>query len=268
MNQQLPLVSIITVCLNMEKTIRRTIESVIAQTYGNIEYIIVDGGSTDRTLEIIGEFRSHVSLLISEPDQGISAAFNKGIARSSGEYIQLLNADDYMPPEKIAVSVGHLMRHQEAAFVFGDMLVIDGGGKTVYRLCGDADYASSVTGLVPKVNHPTFLVRRSVYEKHGMFDPVWKIAMDYDWLLRIHAGGERGIYSPDVIVYFQEGGISSDWFKSMKEARAIAVRQGIPSATVYARFCILTIRRAMRIFLETFLPRSLVMYFRSGKTNG
>ena len=171
MNQQLPLVSIITVCLNTEKTIRRTIESVIAQTYGNIEYIIVDGGSTDRTLEIIGEYRSHVGLLISEPDQGIGDAFNKGIARSSGEYIQLLNADDFMPPEKIAISVGRLVRHGDAAFVFGDMLVIDGSGTTLYRLHGDPDYASSIACLVPRVNHPTFLVRRSVYEKHGVFDP-------------------------------------------------------------------------------------------------
>jgi glycosyltransferase involved in cell wall biosynthesis len=267
MNHQLPLVSIITVCLNSEKTIRRTIESVIAQAYRNVEYIIIDGGSTDHTLDIIYEYQSQISYLVSEKDEGISDAFNKGIKGSKGEYIQLLNADDYMPPDKIELSINCIMQHPEAAFIFGDLIVINHDGKPVYRLHGDANYTSSITSMVPRVNHPTFFVRRKVYDKYGLFDTTWKIAMDYEWLLRIHKAGERGVYSPDILVYLLEGGISSDWFKTMKEARAITIQHGIPSSAVYARFCVQTSKRAMRIFLEYFLPRSLVMHFRSGKTS-
>lgn len=266
MDHQLPLVSIITICLNAEKTIRRTIESVISQTYGNLEYIIVDGGSTDWTFAIINEYSDKINIVISEKDNGISDAFNKGINCSSGEYIKLLNADDYMPAEHIERSVEAIRLNPEAAFAFGDMIMIDGSGKPTIQVHGDPAYSSWLDYLVPRVNHPTFLVRRAVYERHGLFEPAWHYAMDYEWLLRIHLAGEHGIYVPAVLLYAQEGGVSSNWREAMREQRAIIVRYSSRPVLAYIVSCFLTLKIGLRVFLEPFIPHQIIFLFRPGKT--
>ena len=266
MGKTLPLVSIITVCLNADKTIRRTIESVLAQTYDNLEYILVDGCSTDGTMGIVSEYGDKIDVVISEKDSGISDAFNKGVRCARGEYIKFLNADDYLPADFIEKSVEILGQHPSAAFIFGDMVMIDGNGKTTMQILGDADYGSWLNYLVPRVNHPTFLVRRSVYEKHGLFDPAWHYAMDYEWLLRVHQAGEIGLYAPNILIYAQEGGASSNWLKTMREQRSIIVRYSSTPVLAYLMSCCLTAKIALRVVLENFLPRHCIMLFRPGKS--
>lgn len=225
MNDQ-PLVSIITICLNSSRTIRRTIESVLNQTYAHIEYIIVDGGSTDATVEIIHEYRNKIATVISEKDAGISDAFNKGLSVSNGDYIQFINGDDVLHRDKILNSVKALEGDHSAAFVFGDIIKIDKQGKKK-RVPGDPDYTRTIAYVMNRVNHPTMLVRKSMFALYGNFDTRWKIAMDYDWILRIHTKGEKGIYSPDIIVETEAGGVSdAHRFNAFRECRDISIVHG------------------------------------------
>ena len=120
-----PLVSIVTTCFNAEKTIERTIKSVINQNYSNIEYIIIDACSTDKTIKIIKRYENHINYFLSEKDNGISDGWNKGIKKCKGEFIQILNSDDYMPKNKIIESINCFKKHPDASYVFGDLIMVN-----------------------------------------------------------------------------------------------------------------------------------------------
>jgi len=261
----LELVSVITICLNAKDTIRQTIESVASQTYKNIEYIICDGGSTDGTQDIINEYADMIDIFISEPDSGIADAFNKGIDRSSGTFIQLLNADDFMPPDKIELSVQALKRDNVASYVFGDVFFTTVEGLTM-KIAGDPLYSNKITYGMPRLNHTTMLVRASAYRAHGLYDVSWKIAMDYDWLLRVHNAGGIGIYCPEVRTCMRDGGASANWRKTLEEQRRIAVIRGRHAILAWYFYMYSIIKISTRIFIETFLPSRLLMWCRPGKS--
>ena len=164
------LVSVITICLNSEETIRRTIESVLSQTYKNIEYIIIDGCSRDKTVEIISEYKNRISHYISEADEGISDAFNKGINIATGEFIQIVNADDYLPKDKIEKSIELLQQYPNYAYCFGDIILTDENYKAQLLIKGDPFYHKVIKYFMPRINHPTVLARKSMYNKYGLFD--------------------------------------------------------------------------------------------------
>ena len=244
----MPLVSVITVCLNAEKTIRRTIESVIGQSYSSIEYIIVDGGSTDATMSIIKEYGDRIAKAISEKDSGIGDAFNKGINVSTGVYLQFINADDILQPQKIEYSVRVLQENPDAAFVFGDIIKINEKGDGV-RISGDPLYARSISYVMNRVNHPTMMVKRSLFAHYGLFDPQWRIAMDYDWILRIHRSGLKGVYSSDIVVQTQSGGISdAQRFRAFRECRDISIHHG--KNRIFA-YCYYGMRILKHLILKT-----------------
>lgn len=232
MSKVLPLVSVITVSFNESKTIRQTIESVLAQTYKNIEYIVVDGGSKDGTMDIVREYGPRISKVISEPDNGISDAFNKGIRESTGEYLQFINSGDVLEKSKIEKSVDAMNRFAEYGFVFGDLHVAGrDGGKIVQ---GDPQYGRYLRHVMGGINHPTVMLRKSLFERYGYFDGKWKIAMDYDWHLRIHIKGEQGLYLPELIVYISTWGLSDDHrYLAFKECRDISVLHGFNPAIAY-----------------------------------
>lgn len=243
-----PLVTVITICLNSEKTIRRTIESVLRQTYPSVEYIVVDGGSSDGTLNIIKEYTPKIARLISEKDGGISDAFNKGITAASGDYIQFINADDILHPNKIERSVKALQDHPAASFIFGDIIKKDATGIGT-RIPGDPHYARSISFVMNRVNHPTMLVQRSLFQDYGLFDARWKTAMDYDWILRIHKAGKRGVYSADVIVQTESGGISdAQRLLAFRECRDISIRHG--KNRIFA-YCYYGMRLMKHLILKT-----------------
>lgn len=192
--------SIITVCLNSEATIRQTIESVLQQTYKNIEYIIVDGGSTDKTLDIIQEY---IPLFdgrmqyISEKDNGIYDAMNKGILRATGEVVGIINSDDWYEKnalEKVAEGFGDV----EADIVYGEMWLINQSG--------EREYHTWHSTFPP---HPGTFVRREVYEKYGMFDLKYRIASDRELLLRFMAEGVRFKRIDAILTNFRRTGISN-----------------------------------------------------------
>jgi glycosyltransferase involved in cell wall biosynthesis len=261
-----PLVSVITVCFNAGPAIENTITSVIGQTYSPIEYILVDGGSNDSTMTIVDEYRDAFSVVVSEPDDGISDAFNKGLALANGDYIQILNAGDDMPPDKICQSVRALEADDRAGFAFGDLQLIPEGGNGVLHVEGDPDYLRSVRSTMPRVNHPSFLVCTGVYREHGGFEPRWRIGMDYDWLLRVTNAGVVGVYSGDIRVNMQAGGVSgANPVRCMNEERLISIEHGRHPLTATAHFVLRVSKLWTRLGLTLVLPERVISIFRPGK---
>jgi glycosyltransferase involved in cell wall biosynthesis len=209
-----PLVSIITIVYNGERYIEHAIQSVLEQTYPNIEYIVIDGGSKDNTIPIINKYRHHIVKFISEKDRGISDAFNKGIKMASGDWIGILNADDWYERDAVEKVVAN---SSAADVVYGDM-----------RLWNDDEPDFIVKGnhmLLEQemtLNHPTVFVRHSFYEKLGLFDESYKCAMDYDMLLRLKVNAGRFIHIPGVLANMRWGGFSdAKWMIGCKETLAI-----------------------------------------------
>lgn len=197
-----PLVSIITVVYNGEKFLEKTIESIARQTYSNIEYIIVDGGSTDGTLDIIKKNQSRISHWISEKDKGIFDAMNKGIQMAKGEIIGLLNADDYYADETVAWVVNEFQK-SSAEIVHGNLAILHQNAESI--MTPDITQMNSR----PSIFHPTCFVRKSVYNTLGLFDIQFKISSDYEFLLRCFKKGVFFSYLPKTLCYFRPGGMSS-----------------------------------------------------------
>ena len=252
-----PLVSIVTVALNRAATIGRTIESVLGQSYRPIELIVIDGGSRDGTVDVIERHADRLAYWVSEPDRGISDAFNKGLARAAGKLVGLVNADDWLAPEQIAIGVAALER-SGADFVFGDLVYHAADGRSLFRIKGDPAYARAIGRGMPDVNHPTLLAKREVYERVGGFDPAFRCAMDYDWLLRTHRAGFRGLYEPALVGHMTLAGVSDQRFRqALAEVRAIAIDHGEPPLAAWALYGYRLAKGGTRRLLERLLPIGL-----------
>ena len=250
------LVTVITVVRNSVITLPRTIDSIRAQSYPHVEYIVIDGGSTDGTLDILRQRSAGIELWLSEPDRGISDAFNKGIALASGEFIALVNADDWLEPDHISLSVESLTR-TGAAFSFADLIVHDDTGAPLYKSVGDERYALRLHHAMPALNHPSIVCRRDVYAQHGLYDLSYKIAMDYEWLLRNHRLGATGIYVPSLTSHMGAAGISQrDVRTSLSEVRTASVSYGYPAALALLRYYGRLFRANVRMIMERYLPQA------------
>lgn len=207
-SKNLPLVSLVTICLNSEKYIRETIESVLEQDYPNLEYMIIDGASTDGTLSIVEEyvpqFKGEMSWL-SGKDSGIYEAFNKGIAKTTGEIIGLLNSDDFYENSQVITDVVAAINEYDMAH--GKMRIISEAGLPL-KVYGNKNGKLQKYISAP-FNHPTMFVKRYVYEKIGLFNPVYQSAGDYDFMLRFIRNGFRDIYLDQVITNFRTVGVTS-----------------------------------------------------------
>lgn len=208
-------VSIITATYNSELTVRDTLHCVSQQDYPDIEHIIVDGLSADNTLKIVNEF-GHVSKIIAENDKGIYDAMNKGIAASTGDVIGILNSDDiYVSPHVIA-GIAKLFSGPDIKTSYADLQYVqqDNLNKIVRTWkSGNFSRRNFYYGWMPP--HPTFFVRREVYEKVGLFNIALRSAADYELMLRILVKHEIPThYIPEVIVKMRSGGMSNASFKS------------------------------------------------------
>lgn len=203
-----PKISVITVVRNGMPFVEQTIVSVIGQTYTNLEYIVIDGGSNDGTTDIIRANAGAISKWISEPDEGIADAFNKGLALVTGDYILFLNSDDALSaPHVLETMAAHISRANFPGIIYGDCDVLDrNSGKVLYR----ATIKFSADGLRrgQMLPHPSMFASRQYFEKYGSFDTRYRIAMDYEWLLR---GGlkERIVHVPMLVTNVRSGGIST-----------------------------------------------------------
>lgn len=230
-----PPVSVITVVFNDAKHLRRAIESVLGQSYRPIEYIVVDGGSTDGTVEILRELDARLDYWVSEPDRGIYDAMNKGISCATGEIIGILNSDDWFEPEAVRRSVDALQA-SGAGYSYGSAWMVDAAGARVgvARPVPSGQFAGRVTAETP-LPHPTMFVRRAVYDRCGRFDGSLKLAGDFELIARFHRLGVKGVEVPATLVNFQLGGASNDPL-ILREMREVALRSGEPPLTAWARF--------------------------------
>lgn len=205
-----PLISIITVVLNGAKHLEETIASVRNQTYGNIEYIIIDGGSTDGTLEIIRKNEDSIDYWESAPDDGIYFAMNKGIVLANGELIGILNADDYYLPDTVK-RVVEANDEPRGHIYYGDMRTLLPNGQY-------ADLKPDLSRMdeKPSVFHPTCFVAKTVYTQAGMFDTRYKISADYEFLLRCIRRKMSFHYIPQALTVFRTGGMSASCYSNVE----------------------------------------------------
>jgi glycosyltransferase involved in cell wall biosynthesis len=231
------LISVVTTVWNGVRTLPRTMDSIRAQTMLGLEYVVIDAGSTDGTLDLLAANSDVVTFWKSEPDRGISDGFNKAIALSTGKYVAIVNADDWLSPGQLAAGIETLER-TGADFVFGDLLYHDTEGRLLYRVQGDPTYVRRIGHVMPALNHPTVIVRRSAYERFGLFDLTLRYAMDYDLLLRFHRAGCVGVYDPRMTGHMALAGASDTAsLHALREVRDIAIRHGqrqLPAQTLYA----------------------------------
>lgn len=211
-------VSIITSCFNRAATIRSAIKSVLEQDYDNIEFIVVDGASTDGSLEIIREYEERISTIISEPDHGMYEAINKGIRVATGDVIGLLHSDDFFYDNEVVSRIAERMRITRADFLYGDGLFVnpDNTDKVVRNWIGGSYRLWKVRhGWLPL--HPTCYIRREVVNRLGLYNESYKIAADSDLLLRyLITGGLTTTYLGEYIVKMRMGGLSTDSAKRKK----------------------------------------------------
>ena len=211
-------VSIITVCLNSGKTIEKTIQSVMSQTYKNIEYIIIDGQSVDGTLEIIEKYRNQIAKCISEKDNGLYDAMNKGIALATGEIIGIINSDDWYAPDAVE-NIVKMFQQGSTGVVYGGMEIVYSDGRTSRVKNGPLE--QMLYRMV--VPHPTAFVRKEIYDTVGNFDLKYKIVADYDLFLRMYLQDVKMQQITSVIAYFRDGGLStSHAAKCAEEVREVA----------------------------------------------
>ena len=204
-------ISIITVCYNSAGTIGDTLKSVREQTYGEIEHIIIDGGSNDNTLSVVIAEGLHVTKTVSERDNGIYDAMNKGIALATGAIIGFINADDlYASPEALA-KVAALFDDSNVDACYGDLCYVKQNNTgVVVRYWQSSDFRSGTfeAGWCPP--HPTFFVRREIYERFGVFDLGYRIAADVELMMRfLEVHQVRVKYLPGVLVKMRMGGTTN-----------------------------------------------------------
>ncbi|ATV43379.1 glycosyltransferase family 2 protein [Pectobacterium sp. CHL-2024] len=210
-------VSIITATYNSAKTISDTLKSLNAQTYPDIEYIIIDGGSKDNTLSLIKSSCSRVSVIISEPDKGIYDALNKGILSATGDIVGFLHSDDFFAYPDAVKDIVDAMRESNADAVYGDLNYISSTDNDVIVrkwVSGGFDINKMKLGWMPP--HPTFYMKRSCYQRFGSFDLSYRISADYDSLLRylwIHKVTVK--YIPKVVINMRVGGMSNRSLSNM-----------------------------------------------------
>ncbi|MDY0102513.1 MAG: glycosyltransferase family 2 protein [Lentimicrobium sp.] len=210
-------ISVITICYNSAHSIKTAIDSVLAQTHPDVEYIVVDGKSKDNTVEIIQSYGSGITKFISEPDRGIYDALNKGIAMASGDVIGFMHSDDLFASDNTLAKVSELFHKTGSDSIYGDLEYVykeDTNKVLRYWKSGNFSIRNLKMGWMPP--HPTFYVKRAVYQKYGTFNTDYKIAADYDTMLRFLGKFRISTsYLPEVMVKMRVGGASNRSLKNI-----------------------------------------------------
>jgi glycosyltransferase involved in cell wall biosynthesis len=226
-------VSIITAVYNGGPSIAATLRSVASQDYDSIEHIVIDGASTDNTLEVVRSNNERIAMVVSEPDAGVYDAFNKGLSHATGDVVAFLNAgDSYVSPYVVSSAIGELSRPGIDA-VFGDVLIVDvhDESRTVRRYSSKRFSRSALAyGFMPA--HPTLFLRREVYAMVGEYDTSYRIAGDFELCLRVFSTrSTRYKYIPEALVKMPMGGLSNRGWRSTwaitREMRSACGQNGV-----------------------------------------
>ncbi len=247
-----PLVSIVTVVYNGAATLERTIQSVLAQTHPAIEYIIVDGGSTDGTLDIIRRYEDRIDYWMSERDKGIYDGMNKGVALCTGEWVGLINADDWYDPHSVARAMAAAKDREGINIVHGDIWLEYPNGHSKVKKARLSGFLLKYWEMV--LNHPSFFVRRSYYASHP-FDIAIKVSGDHKWTVDawMEAPGQF-LYVPEPLAHFTAGGASMrvGVGRMLREGRLVSRAIGLGPFGV-------ALSQAVRLAL--YLPQTLKLLF-------
>ena len=228
------IVSIITVVYNNADYVRDAIESVLLQDYSFIEYIIIDGGSTDGTLDVIEEYRDDISVFLSEPDHGVYDALNKGITSATGDVIAILHSDDFFYDGFVVSDMVHKMSQTGSELCFSDMVIVDDASDRVlrYYMAGYFSRWMFRIGWMPP--HPTCFIKKTLFNEFGLYSLDYKVAGDFDFLVKIFYGKEVNFsYLDRITVNMRQGGVSNSGLTS-KKIIAKEVNQSLQANNVWS----------------------------------
>jgi len=204
-----PKISIITVAYNAQITIERCINSVFGQKFKNIQYIIIDGGSTDDTCRIIENYKEKIDVFISEPDKGIYDAMNKGIALATGDVVGTINADDFFADDNVLYDIARVFSEQNTQILYGNLDYIDPSDKVI-RKWRSGKYSRGMFNWGWMPPHPTFYCKKSLFDKLGVYKLDYGSAGDYELMLRfIHLNNINAYYLNKVLIKMVVGGVSN-----------------------------------------------------------
>jgi glycosyltransferase involved in cell wall biosynthesis len=238
-SHSLPLISVITACFNGAEFITNAIESVLSQTYPRLEYLIIDGGSTDGTVEIIRRYAPRLAYWHSQPDRGLAHAFNLGLAQAKGEWILFLNADDYLADATVLERMApHLLKAGEADVVFGQIAFIPRQQTKPENLTDirGGPWRWSRFRFTCTIPHQAAFTRRRFFQGMGVFEEGKRATMDYEHYLR--AGRRlKTVFVPQLVSLMRDGGASQDVQKILEEWRdAQLANRSAPSWMVWGNY--------------------------------
>ena len=225
--------SIVTINYNNAEGLRKTLASVASQTYRDIEHIVIDGGSTDGSVEIIKEYVSlnpskdpffkHAIKWVSEKDKGIYNAMNKGLCKATGSYIEILNSGDVLAAQNVTERmVKELEKEEYPAILYGNMMKDYGNGKIVCDTCGERMYTpeSFLYFYNGTLNHDCAYIRRDLFDKYGLYNEDMKICSDWEWYVKaIALGGEKAVYTDIDVTIFDMNGVSESHGKNAEQIK-------------------------------------------------
>jgi glycosyltransferase involved in cell wall biosynthesis len=203
------LVTVVTPVWNGERTLARALASVAGQTYPAIEHIIIDGGSRDATLEILGAAARPPGLWLSEPDAGLYDAINKGIALASGQYVKILNADDVLPLDSVEIAMRAAASVTGDHCIRGDLAITDDDDR-VLKVVTRETRPWFLPEFFP-ILHPSWYLPTAVYARLGLYSTEYRVAADWEYFLRLHAAGVPILHVDQVLAQFRRGGLSGGY---------------------------------------------------------
>lgn len=239
-------ISIITITYNSAKTIEDTIKSIINQNYNDLEYIIIDGGSKDETLSIIDKYKEYVSILVSEPDRGISDAFNKGIQRATGELVGIINSDDLLAEGALNALASEIK--EDTDVIYGDIYRCDEDGNN-WRLAKANDNVAVLKHGFSCMFHPSTFIRKKAYDKYGIYE-AYRYCMDRELLLRMYLSGAKFQRLDKPLAVFRVGGESCKcYYKTAFESMNVSIKYGFPKYLAFGK----TIFNICKMYFITFI---------------
>lgn len=251
-----PKISIVTITYNSEKTVEETIQSVVSQNYPNLEYLIIDGGSKDSTLDIVERYRDKISFVLSEPDKGISDAFNKGVKNATGEIIGIINSDDILLPSALQAIADEYESNVDVyrgnTIIWNPELNTNVSVPPGMRCSVDDKWGGGV-------NHPSTFITKRAYDKVGLYNTEYRYAMDVDILYRLYNEGLNFKRIDKDLAKFRLGGETSTlWTKKVKERYLIRRRNGASKLLAIKSNVIFAIRQSLMSIFTVCFPKDIL----------